>query len=115
MDLEVRVQHFRKRNKAKFTRKKHSALGIISLLLAIICEASFVWNIYYSYTLRGKAPIQVGSIGVFLLIVSIVALVLGIKGLKEEDVYKLEPVLGTCISGVSILSWMSIYLIGFII
>lgn len=102
----------RKRTSYKFTEKTHSRRGKRSLGMALISIIIGISVIVISYRNAGNASIYVGSAGIFSLILSFVALIMGIRSLREEDSYKVFPGLGTLFSGVAFLGWLAVYGLG---
>lgn len=104
----------RRRNsrKAKFSGRKVSKRGIISCItgfLSLVCLGVFV---FIAYKLKGEAGVYYGSFGVLAFFFAVFSMILGILGLKEEDVYKLFPIIGTVLGILSTGIWIVIYLLG---
>lgn len=96
----------------KFTDKRHAKGGLISTVLACISLLIFVVLIYVSFLHGGNGGIYIGSIGLTGLITSVMGLVFGIMGFKEEDTYSLFSKIGSICNMVIILVWVCIYLVG---
>ena len=79
----------RKRNNFKFTEKTHSKKGIVSLAVAAVAILIYIVFIFLSYLGRGNLSAYYGSVGVFVMLVSVVSLVVAFMGLKEEDSFKI--------------------------
>lgn len=105
----------KKRTSYKFTEKTHSKRGIRSFGMALVSIIIGISVVIISYRSAGNASAYVGSAGLFSLVLSFVALVMAIKSLKEEESYKMFPILGTVFSAVTFLSWLAIYAFGFYI
>lgn len=105
----------KKRTSYKFTEKTHSRQGIRSLGLAVISILIGISVVVISFQNAGNASVYVGSAGIFSLLLSFVALVMGIRSLREEESYKIFPGLGTFFSGIAFLGWLSVYMLGFYI
>ena len=103
----------RKRTSYKFTEKTHSKRGKRSLAMAIISVVVGISVVVISFQNSGNASVYVGSAGLFSLLLSLMALVEGIRSLREEESYKIFPGLGTFFSAVSFLAWLAVYIIGF--
>lgn len=99
----------------KFTEKTHSKRGIQSLVMAMISIAIGISVVIISFENAGNASVYTGSAGIFSLILSLWALIMGMKSLKEEDTYKIFSGLGTAFSAIGFLSWLAIYIVGFYI
>lgn len=105
----------KKRTSYKFTEKTHSKRGIRALAMALLSIIIGISVIVVSFKNAGNASVYVGSAGIFSLILSFVALILGIKSLGEEESYKVFPGLGTFFSAVAFFGWLAVYMVGFYI
>lgn len=105
----------KKRTSYKFTEKTHSKRGIRSLGMALISIVIGISVIVISVQNTGNASVYVGGAGIFSLMLSLVALVEGIRSLSEEDSYKIFPGVGTFFSAVAFLGWLAVYIVGFLI
>ena len=75
-----------------FTNKKHSNRAIMSTILGGISLVSLGIVTYLSYS-QG---------GVLATIYSLIGLILGILTLREKDIYRIFPVLGTILNVVAL-------------
>ena len=105
----------KKRTSYKFTEKSQSKRGIRSLGMALISIIIGISVVVVSFRNAGNASVYVGSAGIFSLILSLVALITGIKSLREEESYKIFPGLGTFFSAAAFLGWLAVYITGFYI
>lgn len=103
----------KKRGNYKFTGKKQSRMGMAALGLAVISIAAGIGMTAVSFSNSGSASVYVGSAGLFSLLISAVALILGIKSLREEETYKIFPRIGTFLASISFMGWTAIYGLGF--
>lgn len=103
----------RRRRGYKFTEKKQSKRGIASLVLAVLSIVVFVVVTMNSFQHRGEGSMYLGSAGVSSMLLSVVALVLAIKSLTEENSFKLFPYLATVFSFLSAGVWIALYVVGF--
>ena len=104
----------RRRNSYKFTEKTHSKQAIISLGIAGCSLFMYLIFIYLSYKVGGTLSAYYGSFGVLAMIAGVVALVLSITSLKEEDSFTLFPKLALATSILSTLCWVGTYISGFL-
>lgn len=105
----------RKRTSYKFTEKTHSKRGIRAFGMAFVSIIVAISVVVISFQNAGNASVYVGSAGLFSMGLALAGLVLGIKGLKEEDSYKIFPGLGTFFSATAFLGWLAVYIVGFYI
>lgn len=98
----------------RFTEKEHSVRGVISLTIAILSIMIGTAMIAFSFQSKGNGGIYLGSGGMLSLFLAIAAFVLAIQSMREENRYKLFPVMATLISGLALLGGISLYMIGFL-
>ena len=103
----------RRRRSYKFTEKTHSKKAIVSFALAAITLVTYFVFVYLSYQAAGQLSAYYGAFGVLAMLIAIVALVLSITTLKEEDSFTLFPKMAMATSVVSTLLWISNYVQGF--
>ena len=104
----------RKRNSYKFTEKTHSKRAMISVGIAGVSLFMYLIFIYLSYKVGGTLSAYYGSFGVLAMIAGVVALVMSIMALKEEDSFTLFPKLALATSILSTLCWVGTYISGFL-
>lgn len=102
----------RRRRDYKFTEKKQSKRGIAALILALLSLAVFAAVIVNSYWNRGNGSMYLGSAGVASMLLGLVALVLAIKSLREENSFKLFPYAATVSSFLAAGVWITLYVAG---
>lgn len=102
-----------KRNRnVKFTNKGYSRVGIASLVLS---ACSLVWLIYaicQTYVQGDAAGNVLGGVGMLALVLQIFALVLAVRALREEDVFRGIPKLAAVAAALLLLLWMAVYGLG---
>ena len=102
----------RKNRNVKFTNKGHSRVGISSLLLSAL---SLIWLVYAvcQTFLKGDAAGNVlGGVGMLALMLQIFALVLAVRSLREEDVFRGIPKTATATAAALLFLWTAVYGIG---
>ena len=85
-----------------FTNKKHSDKAIMSTILGVISLVSIGIVVYLSYTQGGVMHGGYGVTGLLATIYSLVGLVLGILTLRDKNLYRFFPVLGTVLNIVAL-------------
>ncbi len=103
----------RKRNSYKFTEKTHSKRGIISLALSGVEVLLYLIFVYLAFRGAGNLSAYYGSVGVLAMLVSLVALVIAIMSLFEEDSFQIFPRLGFATSVIAAVCWLGTYINGF--
>ncbi len=102
----------RRRNRYKFTEKKHSVKGIVALLIAAITEIVYLVFIFNAFKSDGQLSMYYGSAGVFMLGIAILSLVLAFQSMFEEDSFRTFPRIALLISTLCVFSWSGTFIIG---
>lgn len=98
--------------KYKFTEKTLSKRGIAALSLAVISLVSCVVMTMMAFKKAGALNIYVACYGILAAIMAVVALILSIVSLREENSYRTIPYAATFLSIVGVLVWSAIYIGG---
>ena len=106
------AQRRRRKYGYKFTEKAQSKKGIAAFFLAVLSIAIFIYVIVNSFHHGGNGSMYLGSAGVSSMLV---ALVLAVMSLREEESFKLFPYMSTVLSFLAAGMWIAIYVIGFLI
>ena len=104
----------RRRKSYKFTEKSQSKKGIISFGISVASVLLYLIFIFLSFKQEGNLSPYYGSVGVLAMIFSVVALIVSIIGMTEEDTFKFFPRLAIGISILAVLLWGGTYVLGFI-
>ncbi len=91
-----------KRKNYIFTNRKHSPRAIMSTVLGLISNVSMGIVLYMAYLRGGNLPISYGMTGLLAALYFTVGLILGMLTLREKDMFKLFPVLGTLLNLVAL-------------
>lgn len=105
----------KRRSNYKFTEKKQSKRGIAAFCIALVSLGIFGYVVWNSYTHAGGGSMYLGSAGVASMLLSIVAFVIAILSLGEEDSFKLFPYLGVGFSFLAMGTWIGLYVTGFLL
>lgn len=95
-----------------FTDKKNPVRGIMSAILGLISIVSVCLAVYLTYQNKGAAPIQYGSVILLSLVFAVTGMVLGILAMLEKDIFKVFPVAGILLNGLTIVAGIFILYIG---
>jgi uncharacterized membrane protein len=104
-------EHVRK--DVKFTNKHRSRWGIHSLLLSFLSLGWLIYAVCCAYVLSDRSPNLLGGLGVLALLLSLRALVLAARALKEEDVFRGLPKVSLAAALLILLLWVLVYGLGF--
>lgn len=78
----------------KFTNKRHSQTGIMSLVFGILSLVSLVLVVYLSYQSAGDVPNGYGVTGFLITVFAIIGVTLAALDLRQRECYKFFPGLG---------------------
>lgn len=101
-----------KRNRYRFTERKHSPKGIAVSLLSLLPIGAFVLFVMMAFHSSGRLSVYFGCFGVIAMLASIALLVFAVQSLFEENSFKLFPRLAVVLSLAACLCWIGAYLIG---
>lgn len=102
----------KKKDMIHFSGRKHSMLGIISVLLGFIVLFGLLGLSVYSSTSYGNGGLLLGIIGVGLFALSILGFRLAYKSCKQKDIFYRFPVIGLIINGILMVSLLVVYILG---
>lgn len=88
------------RHKYKFSNKKHSVGGVISVLMAIVAIILFVLAINISFKAGGEGGTIVGSYALCSMFVAIFGCIVGMLSYKESDRYYTFSFIGSLANGL---------------
>lgn len=104
----------KKRNRYKFTEKKHSRRGMLACVLAAASIFALVYLVSESFLQGGNGSVYLGSAGILALVVAVVSFVQAVKSLREEDTFRGIPVASMALSLVAAGAWIALYTVGFL-
>ena len=113
--MAIGLRKRRRRGNYKFTEKTQSKRGIAGFSIAVLSIGIFVYVVWNSYSHEGAGSMYLGSAGVTSMILSIAALVLAVRSLREEDSFKLFPYLAIGSSVLALGTWVTLYVMGFML
>lgn len=105
----------RRRGNYKFTEKTQSKRGIAGFLIAAVSIGIFAYVVWNSYSHEGAGSMYLGSAGVASMILSVVAFVLAVMSLREEDSFKLFPYLAVISATLALGTWIALYVMGIVL
>lgn len=97
-------------------QRRHSQKRELQLLFWLCFRLQFfIYVIVNSFHHGGNGSMYLGSAGVSSMLVALVAVVLAVMSLREEESFKLFPYMSTVLSFLAAGMWIAIYVIGFLI
>lgn len=100
------------KKKFQFTSKKHSRQGVIAVLLGLLAALIMGAALLSAYLQKGHAGKYVAILGFLAMLITAAGLCFGIRGMKEEDVYRLLPFLGCGVNLLLLAGYAMIYVLG---
>ena len=105
----------RKRNRFKFTEKKHSRKGILATLFGVVLIALYIAFVVLAFRSEGTLSMYFGSAGVLAIVGVILDLVLAAKSMKEENSFPLFPRLALVLAVIAAVCWLGTYMMGILL
>ena len=105
----------RKRNRFKFTEKKHSKKGILATALGVGLITVYITFVILAFRQNGGLSMYYGSAGVLAMFGVILDLVLAIQSLREENSFPLFPRLALFVAVLSAAGWFGTYAMGILV
>ena len=102
----------RKRRSYKFTGKKHSVPAAAALVLAVIPLLLFFYTVAVSFQQGGNASEIIGGVGILAVLIAIFSLMISLKEVRKEEVFKGIPILAAVFGVLMLLGWMAVYGMG---
>lgn len=101
-----------KKGNFKFSDKKHSVRGILSSVAGLAALIIFIAVLYISGKNKGNGGVVIGIAGTGALLLTIIGLVLGIKGFREKEIIFTFPIIGVVLNGLLFVTYLTVYLMG---
>lgn len=96
----------------KFTGKKHSIPGAAALVFAFVPLLLFLYAVNVSYHQGGQAAAAIGCVGIAALLVALATLVVAVREVRKDNVFKKIPAGGVIVSLLMLAGWTSVYVCG---
>ena len=100
------------RRRYKFTVKNQSRPGIFSTVIGVLALFLTGGVLMEAYTAYGQAGRIIAVLGFLALLLALVGLYQGIRGLREEDSYRLFPYVGCVLNGLLLTAFICVYMAG---
>ena len=102
----------RKRYKYNFAKKKHSARGMISSVLAGISLGLLAVSSVCSLAFHGNGGMYLGAMGLIAICISVYGFILGLKSFSDKNRDLLFCKIGSVGSGILMVAWLALFLTG---
>jgi len=98
--------------KIKFTNKKHSLLGFVSMLIGVLALTFLILSFSIAFKAKGVAGENVGMYGGAALLIGLLGFFLGMFSLKNKDVFYTFSWIGIIVNMAVWVLMFCIFLIG---
>ncbi len=103
---------FRRNKEIRFSGRRHTKLGILSMVMGIVVIIGFLTISMLSGLAGGKGGLVLGMIGILLFFMSIAGLTVSYKAFKKKDIFYVFPIAGAVINGIMLVVLFTLYLLG---
>lgn len=108
----IGMRYRRKRGSYMFTDKRHSIEGMSSVIVGVLIWGMVGYLSYKSSLTGGNGPVSYGIFGFYGMILSFAAFVVGLCALRDKEVFRGFPMVGTILNGALFLVLFVLYMIG---
>lgn len=99
-------------NKVSYIRKPIAKYSFVAAGLAAVSLIMAVAAVWMSYRMQGSAPLSAAALGLCSMLTAVSALIYGIFSFLEKDKNYLLAKISLAVSGVLILGWSIIIVLG---
>lgn len=96
----------------QLTDKRHPASGIIAAVLGMLSVILFIILCFISSESHGNAGLSIGLAGIFCFLLSVTGFILAWITLRRENIRPVFPTIAALISGLSVVFYMVLYILG---
>lgn len=100
------------KQKFRFVSKPSAQGGKQSIALAAVSGAIMIACMIVSFLYEGNGGSILGALGLCAILLAGYGFVLGIRGLNEKKVNHTHSFVGTVTSGLAVILWLAIFLVG---
>ncbi len=86
----------------------------MSTILGLVAGVSICMAVHRTYLNQGAAPMQYGAVVLLALVYAVAGLVLGIRSLMEQDIFRFFPVMGIFLNVLTVIAGGIILYLGVI-
>ncbi len=107
------MNHKKNKEMIHFSGRRHTKMGIISMVIGIVAVAGFLTLSIISGLKGGQGSFILGVIGLFLFGLSVFGFILSYKAYKKKDIFYRFPIIGAVLNGFMTIIFMIVYILGF--
>ena len=94
-------------NKYKFSDKSQTLGGTISTVISCL-----LYGVFVAFKKSGEAGLEVGSLGLMALMLSVIGTVIGLLSFKEYDKFYTLSKIGSMLCGIIAVFMMAVFVMG---
>lgn len=102
-----------KRGEIRFRARKHSAAGILSVLIGAGSASALGTLAWSSGQNGGSSGLSAGIGGVVIFLISACGFLTALYSFRGKDIYYTAPIAGLLLNGVMFAICLGLYMIGF--
>lgn len=102
----------KRQSSLRLTDKKHPVSGMVASGLGLLSVILFIVLCFISSESHGNAGLSIGLAGIFCFLLSVTAFIMAWAALRKENIRPVFPTMAAVISGLSIVFYMVIYVLG---
>jgi heme/copper-type cytochrome/quinol oxidase subunit 4 len=87
-----------------FTDKKNPKQGVMAFILGVIATVSIFLALHLTYRNNGQAAMQYGAAVLLAVIYAIVGIILGVRSLREKDIFRIFPIFGLLLNIIAVIA-----------
>lgn len=102
-----------KRYRYAFAKKKESAKGKLSVMLAVLSLLLFAAVVLAAaFWIQEKYGFIIGGVCLFAALLSVYGFFMGLTGFSEENCVHRTCIVGSILNGIIMVFWLSFFLMG---
>jgi hypothetical protein len=95
-------------NKYKFSDKSQTLGGTISTVMGVAALSCLLYGVFVAFKKSGEAGLEVGSLGLMALMLSVI----GLLSFKEYDKFYTLSKIGSMLCGIIAVFMMAVFVMG---
>ena len=99
-------------NKYKFSDKSQTLGGTISTVMGVAALSCPLYGVFVAFKKSGEAGLEVGSLGLMALMLSVIGTVIGLLSFKEYDKFYTLSKICSMLCGIIVVFMMAVFVMG---